>query len=144
MFDPRMQVGDYGSQRFGVFARDALIKAGDQRSATHRVYGHVGNGVCLDGHAQIKAQLQQQLIEDVLLGPPGLDVVNGSVQRIFEIVRRRIPGADIGCVQPEDTKAEIALVVRVFVLDLACSAPKPFRNYSPPCAIVRCSGACLV
>ena len=63
---------------------------------------------CLDGHAEVEAELEQQLVEHVRLGAVGLQVLHGVEQRLVEVVAVRLPRADVAGVELEDAEAEIA------------------------------------
>ena len=81
----------------------------------------------LDGHAEVEAELEQQLEEDVRLGAVGLQVLDGSSSSVCaRFVAVRLPRPDVAGVELEDAEAEVAREHRVLVLDLLPGAAQAF------------------
>ena len=95
-------------QRLHLAALDLLGEAGDQDAAADGVHVLAGDRARLDGHAEVEAELEQQLVEDVRLGAVGLQVLDGVEQRLVEVVAVRLPRADVAGVELEDAEAEVA------------------------------------
>ena len=111
---------------FDVVPGNLVVEASDQRTGADGTDQLARDGARLDGHAEIKPELQQQLVEDVLLTAVGLDVFDVGQQRPFQVVTVRFPGADVGGVELEDAKAEVAREHGILVLDLLCGAAEAF------------------
>ena len=61
-----------------------------------------------NGHAEVEAELEQQLEEDVLLRAVGLEVLDGGFEGFGELLAVRLPRPDVAAGELEDTEAEVA------------------------------------
>jgi hypothetical protein len=66
-----------------------------------------------NGHAEVEAELEEQLEEDVLLGAVGLEVLDGGFKGFGELVAVRLPRLDVAAGELEDAEAEVAREQRV-------------------------------
>jgi hypothetical protein len=71
---------------------------------------------------EIKAQLEQQLKENVLLGAVGLEVLYGGFKGFGDLVAVWVPLQDVCGVQLEDAEAEVAREQRIFLFDFLSGA----------------------
>ena len=60
-----------------------------------------------DRHPEIKAELQKQLIEHILLRASGLQSARLILAGVFEVYHVRLPCADVGGGKLEDAEAEV-------------------------------------
>ena len=98
---------------------DLSGEADEQHAAADAVHGLAGDRLLLDGHAEVEAELEQQLEEDVLLGAVGLrGVRRWSSSVSAEFVAVRLPCPDVAGVELEDAKAECRphMVARLLIL----------------------------
>ena len=83
-------------QRLHLARGDLLGEAGEQHAAADRCGLSLPAIVLLlDRHAEVEAELEQQLEEDVRLGAVGLQVLDGIVERLGR--DRRGPAPTRGC-----------------------------------------------
>ena len=110
-------------QRLHVGLRDGGREADEQRAAADGVDVMRllrGSATCfrLDGHAEVEAELEEQLEEDVLLGAVGLEVLDGGFEGLGEVVAVRLPRPDVAAGELEDAEAEVAREQRVLLPNL--------------------------
>ena len=79
LFVPR----DYAkSQGLGLPLRDGAGEADEENATADAVDGLVGNGALNDRHAEVEAELEEQLEEDILLRAVGLEVNNRGFEGV--------------------------------------------------------------
>ena len=123
-FELLVPLGNTEGQRLDFFPNDLLVKANDQCSGTNGAHGLARDGPGLDWDAEVKTKLEQQFVEDVVFATIRLDVVNAVEKRFFQIIAVRFPGTDVGGVEFEDTKTEVACEHRGPVFYLLGGATK--------------------
>jgi hypothetical protein len=72
----------------------------------------------LNRHAEIKAQLEQQLKEDVLFGAVSLEVFDGGFKGFGDLVAVWVPFQDVCRVQLEDAETKVTREQRVLLPNL--------------------------
>ena len=85
-FELLMPLGNTKGQRIDFLPVNMLVETDDQRPGTNGAHGLARDGPGLDGHAQVEAELKQQLVEDVVLASIRFDVVDAVEQRSFQVV----------------------------------------------------------
>lgn len=85
-FELLVPLGNAEGEQFDVFPIDPLVKTGDQRTDADGTDRFVHDGLGLDGHAQVHAKLDQQIVKDVVLATIRLDVVDAVEKRPLPIV----------------------------------------------------------
>src|SRR5271165_5360724 len=81
---------------------------------------------CLNGHAEVEAELEKELEEDVLLATVGLEVQDGGVEGCGEIRAVRFPRSNVTAGELEHAEAEVAREQRVLLPNLLPNATQPF------------------
>lgn len=98
---------DAEGEGFGVLWGDGGFEAGHQHAAADAVNHFVGDDFLFDGHAQIQAEFEQQLVKHVFVGAFGVDVVEVVEQGLRQIGGFGRPGGDVGGIEFERTKSKI-------------------------------------
>ena len=88
--------------------------------------GLAGNGALNHRHAEVEAELEEQLEEDVLLRAVGLEVNNGGFESLGKLLAVRPPRPDVAAGQLEDAEAEVACEQRLLFPHLLPNAAQAF------------------
>ena len=101
-------------------------QAGHKQTGPYRAHLLANNLARLDWQREIQAELEQKLVKDVLFGSVVPNVFNTIKQCTPYVVRLGLPAADVGCVEPQHAKTEIAGECGVFTLDPLGDSAKAF------------------
>ena len=119
-------VHDAEGQRLDFLSGDLRGEADEQRAGADAVDGLASEGLLLDGHGQVEAELEEQLEEDIRLGAVGLEVLDRFFERLREVLAVRFPRPNVTGGQLEDAEAEVAGKQRVLFPNLLAGTAQAF------------------
>lgn len=100
-------------QRLHVALRDGGREADERRAAADgvdflRLLHSSFDLLPFNRRAEVEAELEEQLEEDVLLGAVGLEVFNGGFEGFDDVLAVRLPRPNVAAGKLEDAEAEVA------------------------------------
>ena len=117
---------DTQRQGFDFVPADLFRQTGKEHTAADGMDGLAGNVPVFHGHAEVQAELEQQLVEQISLAAARFDVLNGIEQGLFQVVSVRLPGANVAGVEFEDAKTDVARKQRIVGFDLLTGTAETF------------------
>jgi hypothetical protein len=120
---------DPEGQWLDLVASDLGSETNDERTRANAVDCFPGNGLLLDWHAEVETELEEQLVEDVRLGPVDPKMLYAQLQRLFHIFADWLPGSDVRAIEFEDTEAYVTMKHRVFFPNLLPRSTETFFRY---------------
>ena len=114
---------DPQGQWLGIGRLDLRREAGEEHAAADAFHLFARDLLRLDRDAEIEAGLEEDVVDEIVVGAVGLNVVDRFGDRRGDILRGRIPRLDIAGVELEDAEAEVTLKqCRSFGYSLGCLA----------------------
>jgi hypothetical protein len=102
------------------FAKNLIGEADDHRTSSNAVNSLARDRLAFGGHGKVKAELEEQLVENVLLGTICLEMFDRFFECLREVFTVRLPRPDVAAGQLEDAEAEVARKQRILFPE-ACS-----------------------